>query len=90
VVRLDRASGAERWRQKALERRSLTAPALQGNSVVVADYQGVIHWLSMDDGAFLARAKAGARISATPQVVADLVVVQTDKGAIEAWRAPAK
>jgi outer membrane protein assembly factor BamB len=90
VVRLDRASGAERWRQKALERRSLTAPALQGNSVVVADYQGVIHWLSMEDGAFLARAKAGARISSAPQVAGNLVVVQTDKGAIEAWRAPAK
>jgi outer membrane protein assembly factor BamB len=90
VVRLDRASGAERWRQKALERRSLTAPALQGDSVVVADYQGVIHWLSMDDGAFLARAKAGARISGVPQVAGGLVVVQTDKGAIEAWRAPAK
>jgi len=90
VVRLDRASGAERWRQKALERRSLTAPALQGNSVVVADYQGVIHWLSMDDGAFLARAKAGARITSAPQVAGGLVVVQTDKGAIEAWRAPAK
>jgi outer membrane protein assembly factor BamB len=90
VARLDRASGAERWRQKALERRSLTAPALQGSSVVVADYQGVIHWLSMDDGAFLARAKAGARISGAPQVAGELVVVQTDKGAIEAWRAPAK
>jgi outer membrane protein assembly factor BamB len=90
VVRLDRASGAERWRQKALERRSLTAPALQGNSVVVADYQGVIHWLSMDDGAFLARAKAGARIRSAPQIAGNLVVVQTDKGAIEAWRAPAK
>lgn len=90
VARLDRASGAERWRQKALERRSLSAPALQGSSVVVADYQGVIHWLSMDDGAFLARAKAGARISAAPQVAGGLVVVQTDKGAIEAWRAPAK
>jgi outer membrane protein assembly factor BamB len=90
VVRLDRASGAERWRQKALERRSLTAPALQGNSVVVADYQGVIHWLGMEDGAFLARAKAGARINSTPQVAGDLLVVQTDKGAIEAWRAPAK
>jgi outer membrane protein assembly factor BamB len=90
VVRLDRASGAERWRQKALERRSLTAPALQGNRVVVADYQGVMHWLSMEDGSFLARSKGSSRISGAPQVAGDLVVVQTDKGAIEAWRAPVK
>ena len=88
VVRLDRASGAERWRQKELERRSLTAPVLQGSRVLVADYQGVIHWLKADDGSFVARSKGGARISAAPQVAGDLVIVQTDKGAIEAWRAP--
>jgi outer membrane protein assembly factor BamB len=90
VVRLDRASGAERWRQKALERRSLTAPALQGNRVVVADYQGVMHWLSMEDGSFLARGKGSSRIRGAPQVAGNMVVVQTDKGAIEAWRAPVK
>ncbi|HVN98742.1 MAG TPA: outer membrane protein assembly factor BamB [Steroidobacteraceae bacterium] len=90
VVRLDRASGAERWRQKALERRSLSAPALQGEWVLVTDYQGVIHWLKADDGSFVARSKGGARISAAPQVVGNLVIVQTDKGAIEAWRAPVK
>jgi outer membrane protein assembly factor BamB len=88
VVRLDRASGAERWRQDALLRRALTAPALQGSSVVVADIDGVIHWLSMDDGSFQARAKANARIRAAPLVSGKLVVVQTDRGAIEAWRTP--
>jgi outer membrane protein assembly factor BamB len=88
LVRLDRASGAERWRQKALLRRSLTAPALQGNRVVVADIEGVVHWLSMEDGSFLARAKAGARVSAAPLVAGELVLVQTDKGTIEAWRTP--
>jgi len=90
VVRLDRASGAERWRQKGLERRSLTAPVLQGNYVIVADYKGVMHWLSMDDGSFAARSNGGSRISGAPQVAGALVVVQTDKGAIEAWRAPLK
>ncbi|MBS0388258.1 MAG: outer membrane protein assembly factor BamB [Proteobacteria bacterium] len=90
VVRLDRASGAERWRQKALERRSLSAPVLQGDYVLVTDYQGVIHWLSDDDGSFVARAKGGGRISAAPVVAGGLVIVQTDKGAIEAWRAPVK
>jgi len=89
VIRLDRASGAERWRQKGLLRRWLTAPAIQGHHVVVADYQGVIHWLSIDDGSFQARVKGGARISAAPRVIGDLVLVQTDKGTIEAWRTPA-
>lgn len=88
VIRLDRASGAERWRRKDLLRRSLTAPVLQGNHVVVADFEGVIHWLSADDGSFQARVKAGARITAAPQVFGNLVLVQTDKGTIEAWRTP--
>ena len=87
VIKLDRASGAERWRQKGLLRRSLTAPVLQGNALVVADFEGVIHWLSTDDGRFLARAKGGSRITAAPQVAGDLVVVQTEKGKLEAWRA---
>jgi outer membrane protein assembly factor BamB len=87
VIKLDRASGAERWAQKGLLRRSLSAPVLQGNAVVVADFEGVIHWLSTEDGAFLARAKGGSRISAAPQVSGDVVLVQTDKGRLEAWRA---
>jgi outer membrane protein assembly factor BamB len=87
VIKLDRASGAERWRQKGLLRRSISAPALQGHTIVVADYEGIIHWLSTDDGSFVARAKGGHRISDAPQVSGDLVLVQTDKGKIEAWRA---
>lgn len=87
VIKLDRASGAERWRQQALLRRSLTGPALQNGAIVVADYQGVIHWLDSVDGKFLARAKARSRIGTTPLVVGDLVLVQTDRGRLEAWRA---
>jgi outer membrane protein assembly factor BamB len=87
VIKLDRASGAERWVQKGLLRRSISAPALQGNALVITDFEGVIHWLSTEDGSFIARAKGGSRISAVPQVAGDLVIVQTDKGKIEAWRA---
>jgi outer membrane protein assembly factor BamB len=87
VIKLDRASGAERWRQKGLLRRQLTEPVLQGDSVVVADFEGWIHWLSREDGTFLARAKGGSRISDAPLVSGDLLIVQTDKGKLEAWRA---
>lgn len=87
VIKLDRASGAERWAQKGLLRRSISAPVLQRDAVIVADFEGVIHWLSTETGAFLARAKGGSRISAAPQVAGDLVIVQTDKGKLEVWRA---
>ena len=87
VVKLDRAGGAERWRQKGLLRHSLTRPVVQGTNIVVGDAQGYLHWLSGEDGAFAARVKVGAPLSAAPLVVGNLLIVQTDKGAIEAWRA---
>ncbi len=86
VVKLDRAGGAERWRQHNLLRHSLTRPLVQGTSVVVGDAQGYLHWLSLEDGSFQARVKLGGPLSAAPLVVGDLLIVQTDKGAIEAWR----
>jgi len=88
VVRLDRASGAERWRQQALLRRMLSAPVIQGSNVVVADIEGVIHWLSIEDGSFRARARSGSRVSAAPLVSGNLLLLETDKGVIEAWRTP--
>jgi outer membrane protein assembly factor BamB len=90
VIKLDRASGAERWRQKGLLRRQISEPVLQGHEIVVADFEGWIHWLSTEDGSFVARAKGGSRITAAPLVSGDTVIVQTDKGRIEAWRAPAR
>jgi outer membrane protein assembly factor BamB len=90
VIKLDRASGAERWRQKGLLRRQLSEPVLQRHELVVADFEGYIHWLSTEDGSFVARAKGGSRISAAPLVSGDLVIVLTDRGRIEAWRAPAR
>ena len=87
VIKLDRASGAERWRQQGLVRRTLTGLAQQRNAIVVADYKGVIHWLDSENGKFMARAKGRARITSTPVVAGDLVVVQTETGRIEVWRA---
>jgi outer membrane protein assembly factor BamB len=86
VLKLDRAGGAERWRQKGLLRHSLTRPAVMGASVVVGDAQGYLHWLDTEKGEFQARVKLGAPVSAAPLVVGDLLIVQTDKGEIEAWR----
>lgn len=86
VVKLDRAGGAERWRQKGLLRHTLTRPVVVGESVVVGDIQGYLHWLGTEKGEFQARVKVGAPLSAAPLVVGDLLIVQTDKGGIEAWR----
>ena len=55
VWALNRFNGATLWRQSDLLRRSLTAPVLQGPHLVVADYDGYVHWLKREDGSIVAR-----------------------------------
>jgi len=106
VVKLDRRNGTEAWRQKALLRRQLTAPVLYQGRVVVADAGGVVHWLDPATGDFVARAlidkavkskplqskgiKVKLRVSNTPIVAGDLLLVFSDAGELSAYRtAPA-
>lgn len=57
VWALDRFSGATLWKQDKLARRYLTAPALYRNTVVVGDYAGYVHFLSLGDGHLVARVR---------------------------------
>ena len=86
VVALDRQSGTQQWRQEALRLRDVTAPTRFANTLVVGDYQGYVHWLSPDNGEFLAREHAaGKRISGAPLVVGQNVYVQGDDGSLAAF-----
>lgn len=90
LARLDRSTGAVQWQQKMLVRRELTAPAVLAGRVVVADLDGYVHWFDGTDGAYLARVSAGkGRVSNTPRVVGDLLLVFTDRGELSAYRAGA-
>lgn len=55
VWALDGRTGATLWRQDNLMGRELSTPAVVGKNVVVADFAGFVHWLSSDDGQFVAR-----------------------------------
>ena len=55
VWALDRQNGATLWKQEGLLRRSLTKPRLQNQYVIVADFDGFIHWLRRDNGKIVAR-----------------------------------
>jgi outer membrane protein assembly factor BamB len=86
VVALDRQSGTQLWRQEALRLRDVTAPTRFANTLVVGDYEGYLHWLSPDNGEFLAREHAaGQRISGAPLVVGQNVYVQGDDGTVAAF-----
>ena len=86
VIALDRTVGNELWRQSALRLRDVTAPTYYRGTVVVGDLEGYLHWLSADNGQFVARERlAQQRIGVAPIVVGDYVVAQGDDGRLAAY-----
>ena len=55
VMAFDEETGRELWQQHRLLHRFVSAPVVVVNYVVVGDYQGYVHWLSVQDGRLLAR-----------------------------------
>ncbi|HNC50988.1 MAG TPA: outer membrane protein assembly factor BamB [Accumulibacter sp.] len=83
VHALDKASGASLWKQDKLFLRRLTAPLPIRGFVVVADVQGVVHFLSRDDGSFVARVSTdGSAVRAPLQRLGVDLVAQTANGRV--------
>ncbi len=82
VVAFSSATGANAWRQEKLLNRDLTTPLALRRAVVVGDFAGYVHFLSPDDGAFLARVSLGSEINATPRAFGGGAIVQTQDGTI--------
>lgn len=60
VWALNRYNGSTLWRQDKLLRRKLTAPQVQESYLIVADYDGYLHWLNRDDGKIIARKRVNS------------------------------
>jgi outer membrane protein assembly factor BamB len=85
VAAFTREGGASVWRNKQLANRRLSAPISFGRAVAVGDGQGYIHFLSREDGAFLARINTdGSPIVAPPLVVDSRLIFQTQSGTMVA------
>lgn len=81
VVALSRSNGTELWRQDALLRRGLSTPVTVGDSVVVGDFEGYLHWLDARSGELQARERVdNARISGDLFVQEGRVYAQTESG----------
>ncbi len=66
-----------------MKRRGLTAPAIDGDALVVGDFEGYLHWLDKATGAVVARQKTdGERISNAAITDDERVFVQTDSGQV--------
>lgn len=91
VQALRRRDGTPVWTNDKLLRRGLTAPAIDGDALVVADFEGYVHWLDKTTGELLARAKSGGeRVTNAPVAANGLVYVQNDDGRLVALRSRAR
>lgn len=76
-----KATGASVWRQEKLQERQLSAPAVIGNHVLVADEKGIVYALAKEDGALAAQAPGdGATFTGMSVLSERSVVAQTRKG----------
>ncbi|MDF2939906.1 MAG: beta-barrel assembly machine subunit BamB [Gammaproteobacteria bacterium] len=81
VWALDQKTGQQIWVQDSLQYRFVTGPAVVGNLVAVGDYQGYIHWLSLDNGQLMARTKVDSTaIQAQPVVLNNQLFVTSSGG----------
>lgn len=82
-------SGDALWRQTRLLRRTATAPVVAGNYIVVGDFEGYLHWLSREDGRFVARHQINKHaIRSQPVVHEGMLYVLSSDGRLTAIRIP--
>jgi len=79
-------SGRGLWKQEKLHARALSAPAVQGDYVVVGDLEGYVHWMSRETGAFAAREHLDSSpIIASPVVANNILYVISQDGDLAAY-----
>lgn len=82
-----RSDGERAWSMEQLRYRDLSAPVVAGQSVVVGDGLGFLHFLSRDKGSPLTRLSTdGSAIVAAPVWTGNTVVVVTRNGNIFGFR----
>ncbi len=89
LVAWRRDNGEPAWSLERFKHRGLTAPVVLNGHLAVGDEQGLVHWLNLKTAADVARWRAdGSAIVGAPVTAAGMVMVQTRKGGVYAWRAP--
>ena len=85
VWALHDGTGDALWRQTRLLRRKVSAPIIAGNYILVGDFEGYIHWISREDGRFVARKEiADGAIRSKPVLKDDLVFITGVDGTLTA------
>jgi outer membrane protein assembly factor BamB len=85
VRAFDQQSAEQLWAQDGLLRRQLSSPAVMGEYLLVADFEGYLHVLSQSDGSFVGRRKIDGDGVRSPIVVADdFIYVLGNSGSLQA------
>ena len=83
----DRSNGATLWKQEKMTARKITRPTAIGDTVVVGDYEGYLHFLSAFDGHFVARIKVDSSgFVVEPQVQDGVLYAITRAGLLSAYQ----
>jgi outer membrane protein assembly factor BamB len=83
VQALDRSNGRVMWKQDRLSLRQLSQPLPVGATVAVGDFEGYVHFLARDSGAFVTRyATGGGAVRAAPLALSSGLLVQTANGGL--------
>jgi len=81
VMALSRFTGREIWKKENLLYRNPTAPVIMGDSIVIGDLEGYLHWFDKASGETQARINIGkSKISNAPLVLNNSIYVLTDSG----------
>ena len=78
-----RSNGESFWTSERLKFRRLTAPLLVGRSIAVGDDEGLVHFVSAEDGSPQAYLKTdGSAVVAGPLLVGGMLIVVTRNGGV--------
>ncbi len=81
----DRTNGRSVWKQDKLANRQLSLPQPIGEVIAVGDFEGYVHFVARETGAFVARyATRGGPVKAPPLPLPGGVLVQTQDGGLHA------
>jgi len=85
VQAFDRTNGRSVWKQDKLANRQLSLPQPYGEVVAVGDFEGYVHLLARETGAFVGRYATGSGpVRAAPQPIPGGLLVETQSGALYA------
>ena len=85
VQAFDRSNGRSVWKQDKLAYRQLSLPQPFGEVIAVGDFEGYVHLLARETGAFVGRYATGSgSVRAAPRPIPGGLLVETQSGALYA------